>query len=156
MKKIVVCILLLFCIGYFSLKFYTNAVYQSDYVGLPTVPCQDDTLPIKQNYSLIIRMTINHKDYQLAPTIGHDFGKCTHDIYTNDTSGIVFVKANDISRYTLGQFFDVWRVTFNENQIFGYLTTQSRHIEVFVNDHKVDTYRNTPLVPNGKIQVIYQ
>ena len=149
-------IIILLCTGYFSIKLYNKALYQSEYVGLPTVPCQDYTLSIKQNYSLSIKIMIHDKAYLLPSNIGHDFGKCLHDIYTNDTSGTIFVRTNDTSRYTLGQFFDVWRVTFNKNQVFGYLTTQSQHIEVFVNNRRVDTYRNTPLLPNETIQIIYQ
>lgn len=155
MQKVIASLFILLCIGLLSVKLYTEALHSSDYVGLPTVPCQDYTLPIKQNYSLTIKIMIINKPYPLTPTIGHDFGKCLHDIYTNDRSGKVFVRTNDTNTYTLGQFFDVWHVTFNKNQIFGYETDQTHHVEVFVNGHHVADYRSASLLPNEIIEVTY-
>lgn len=156
MKKIIISFFIILCIIYTSLKLYTDALHNAQYVGLPTVPCQDYTLPIKQNYSLTIKIMINTTPYLLEKNIGHDFGKCLHNIYTNDTTGKIYVKANDNNTYTLGQFFDVWHSTFTPNQILGYQTDSTHHLKVFINKENVKDYRNTPLLSNSIIEVIYQ
>jgi len=135
---------------------YEKSLSESVYLGIPTVPCQDYTQPIQQQFTFRLSITINGKPYTLDSSIGHDYGKCLHTLYTNDSSGKVYVVANDTSTYTLGQFFDVWRKTFNETQIMQYpLTTQDR-LEILVNGKKVSTGRNTPLFPNEQIEVIYE
>lgn len=156
MKNICISLVVIICIIYISFKLYTSALRNAEYVGLATVPCQDYTLQTKQNYSLNIRITINHKKYPLDNNIGHDFGKCLHDIYTNDTSGKVFVTSNNKNIHTLGQFFDVWHVTFTTKQIFGYQTDITHQLKVFVNGRDAENYRSIPLYSNILIDIIYQ
>src|SRR6267143_2821195 len=38
-------------------------------------------------------------------------------LHTHDTSGTIHVESNTVRNYTLGQFFDVWGVQFNETCI---------------------------------------
>lgn len=136
--------------------FYHAALTQSDYVGLPTVPCIDDTKPVIQDFALTITITINGKPYALNPTIGHDYGDCLHDIFVNNASGTVYVKANDAERFTLGQFFDVWKRTFTPQQIFSYRVDSSHHIVVTVDGKGVEQYRDIILRPNQTIHISYE
>lgn len=135
---------------------YNKAVTQSSYEGLPTIPCLDYTKPVVQDFSLTLKITINDNLYSINPNIGHDYGNCLHDIFVNDSSGKVYVKANSSDQFTLGQFFDVWHETFSQNQIFNYQTDLNHIIKVTVNGKTVDTYRDTPLKTNEVIEIIYR
>lgn len=139
-----------------SVFFYHLALTQSDYVGLPTVPCLDYTKPVIQDFALTIIISINGKPYSLNPSLGHDYGNCLHDIFVNDASGKVFVKANDAEQFSLGQFFDVWKSTFTPQQIFSYQVGPSHHIVVTVNGKLVEEYRDIILQPNQTIHISYQ
>ena len=135
--------------------FYQDALTQASYTGLPTVPCLDYTKPVMQSYTLWIKITVSGKSYPLDPKIGYDNGNCLHDIYVHDASGKVFVKANDAEKFTLGQFFDVWKITFDEHQMGKYILPPSEKIKIFVNGKSVTTGRNTVLHPNDHIEIIY-
>ena len=155
MKKFLILPLLLI-VGVTSWYFYQQALTQASYNGLPTVPCIDTTLPIKQSYTFHILITINGKNYPLDKSIGHDYGNCLHDIYVKDTSGKVYVQTNGHEKFTLKNFFDVWHTTFNEHQIFGYQTSGQDTISVLVNGQPVTTFEKTPITPNENISIIYQ
>lgn len=154
-KKIVRVIIGLLVIG-IAAFFYTQSLSQSVYVGIPTVSCQDDTKPIVQKFTFTLHITIDGRPYPLNATIGHDYGNCLHEIYTNDASGKIFVAANDRNTYSLGQFFDVWRKTFTDTQIMQYPLHMKDQLHIFVNGKQVTTGRNTPLLPQEKIQIIYE
>lgn len=135
---------------------YQLSLAQSIYNGLPTVPCIDTTLPIKQSFTFHLSITISGKPYPINNSLGHDYGKCLHVIYANDSSGTIFVKSNDTNKYILGQVFDEWHKTFNPHQIMQYGVTQNHTIKVLVNNQNVEDYRNIILKPDQTIQVIYE
>lgn len=138
-----------------SFFFYHAALTQSTYEGLPTVPCIDYTKPIVQNFSFTLSIQVDNKPYPLNPQIGHDYGNCLHDIFVDDSSGKVNVRANDNEQFTLGQFFDVWQKTFTPQQIFDLQTSSTHHIVVTVNGKTIDQYQNILLQPNQNIIVTY-
>lgn len=139
-----------------SLYLYHAALTQSTYEGLPTVPCLDYTKPVVQNFTVTVSIEINEKKYPLDSTIGHDAGNCLHNIFTNDTSGIVYVKANDAEKFTLGQFFDVWHKVFTPQQIFSFPVNVQHSMDVIVDGKRVEDYRNVILIPQQTIQIIYR
>ncbi len=135
---------------------YLKSQTSDQYLGIPAVPCQDYTKPVLQNFSLNIKISINGNPAPLAPSIGHDYGDCLRAIYTNDSSGTVYVKANTSQQYTLGDFFDVWRMIFNRTEVLNHNTSGGQHIEVTVDGQPVQTYENTVLKPNETINIVYQ
>lgn len=140
-------------IAYF---FYSKSLTQSSYNGLPTVPCIDQTQPIKESFSFHVSININGKTYPVETNIGHDYGQCLHTIYTNNSTGTVFVRSNTSQNYTLGDFFRVWHKTFNQDQIFDYKVDNSHSIRVLVNGSDMNTFDNTVIKPADSIEVIYQ
>lgn len=134
---------------------YHNALQQMNYSGLPTVPCLDYTKSVVQSYSFWIQITVAGKPYPLSSHIGHDNGNCLHDIFVQDTSGKVFVQANDKETFTLGQFFDVWKMTFTDHQIGRYILPLSKKMHILVNGQAVTTGRSTLLEPNDYIEMDY-
>lgn len=154
--KIIWSTLSLLVVSILAFFLYHLALTQSSYVGLPTVPCIDYTKPIVTNFQFSVRIEINGKNYPLEKNIGHDYGNCLHDIFTTDTSGTVYVHANNNESFTLGQFFDVWKETFSQKQIFSYQANGTHKITVSVNGKEVSTYRSTPLTPDAHILIRYQ
>lgn len=155
-RKIWLSFVPLFLIVAFSFFFYQRSFTQAGYQGLPTVPCLDYTKQVLQDYSLHISISILGKVYPIPKTYGRDYGQCLHDIYANGSSGRILVKTNEFEAFDLGNFFDVWRASFNKNQIFGYESGNGHALEVFINGQKVNTYRNTPLFPDSDIEVVYK
>ena len=146
----------LFAVIILAFFFYSKSLIQSSYNGLPAVSCIDQTLPVKENFSFHIAIVINGKTYPIETSIGHDFGQCLHSIYVNDSSGTVMVKSNTVQNYTLGNFFQVWHKTFNQNQIFDFQTSNTHSIRVLVNGSDVQTFENTILHSGNNIEVIYR
>lgn len=155
MKNLVI-ILIFILIFTASFFFYNSAKNVSSYKGLPTVACVDPTKQVVQNYSFFLKISINGMFLPLDSKIGHDYGNCLHDIFVNDSSGKVYVRANDNEIFTLGQFFDVWHKTFSNKQLFSYMTDDSHKISVTVDGIPVSTYRETVLSPNEFIEVIFR
>ena len=135
---------------------YQQALVQPSFLGLPTVPCINPTLPVVQDYTLHISISISGRPYPLSPSIGHDPGNCLRVVHTNDSSGLVYVHTNDHVQYTLGNFFQAWRTVFGKGQFAGYRVTAGHSLQVLVNGSQVDTYSATPLEPNANIEVVYQ
>lgn len=135
---------------------YLKSQTSDQYFGIPAVPCQDYTKPILQNFNLTVKISINGTNEPLAPGIGHDYGNCLRTIYTNDSSGTVYVKTNESRPYTLGDFFDVWHMTFNRTEVLNHNTNGGQFITVTVNGQPVQTYENTVLRPNETISIVYQ
>lgn len=155
MKFFTILLLFLLMIGA-SFLLYQKAIHMAAYEGLPTVPCIDTTQPIRQSFSFSLTIFILGKEKKLDPTIGHDNGNCLHDIFVTDASGTIFVQANDAQHFTLGQFFDVWKKTFSDEQIFSWQKDSKHAILVTVNGKSVDNYRSLILAPNQNIRISYQ
>ncbi|MGH7245320.1 MAG: hypothetical protein ACREGI_00110 [Candidatus Levyibacteriota bacterium] len=152
MKTVIVSVVILLIIISAAVFLTKKAQTQPTYTGITTVPCQDYTKPVRQEFSFTISITIHGKPYPISPVIGQDFGKCLHEIYTNDPSGRVFVKANDDTMFTLGDFFDVWKKTFSATQLGEY---QNGRIKVSVDGNSVSTIRDTPLSSNESIEITF-
>lgn len=156
MKKtaLIIFLVVIFVIAAYILN--QKAINQSSYEGLPTVSCIVNTKPIKQSYVFNIKIKILGKDHPLDPNIGHGYARCQRAIYTNDSSGIVYVESNDSDNYTLNNFFQVWGKTFNKKQIFSYRSQSEHKIRVFINGSEVQTIEDTPLKNGETIFIVYE
>jgi len=54
-------------------------------------------------------------------------------IHTHDTSGVVHIESPVQRTFTLGNFFDVWGVTFSSTNIGGYANSGNKQIRVYLN-----------------------
>lgn len=133
-----------------------QAAHSAYYVGLTTVPCIDTTRPISESFKFNLNIQIEGKQNLLDKKIGYDYGKCLHEIFTNDNNGLVYVKQNDSNTYNLGNFFDVWHKTFNDNQIFNYKVESGHLLKVFVNGKRINSnFRDVLLKPNEQIEIVF-
>lgn len=78
-------------------------------------------------------------------------------LHNHDTSGIIHVESTVIRNYTLGEFFDVWGVPFNEHCI---LDRCGGSIVMFVNGVKFESgsrdFRELIFVDGQQIRIEYK
>lgn len=153
-KKLLILPLLILLAG-LSYVAYQASLVQNSYLGLPTAACIDDTKPIKESFTFNLKIKINGHNYPLDGSIGHDYGNCLRSIYTSDTSGTVFIRSNNTNIYTLGNFFQVWRKAFNQNQLFNHQVAFGHNLQVSVNGQNVKTFENTQITSGAQIVINY-
>ncbi|MFA6365473.1 MAG: hypothetical protein WCW78_03670 [Candidatus Paceibacterota bacterium] len=54
-------------------------------------------------------------------------------IHVHDTTNVIHVESPLIQKFTLGQFFDVWGVRFDQNAIGGYVADATSTLKIYVN-----------------------
>jgi len=129
-----------------TLLIYNIFSEHSSGVEINRVPCIDPSKPLRQNYSFQLVITIQGKTKPLSPNLGHDPAQCLREIYTNDSSGQVFVNSVSLKPYTLADFFSV-----SKN-----LAASSRPTSITIDDNPVVLVESAPLAPNEKIQIIFE
>jgi hypothetical protein len=73
-------------------------------------------------------------------------------VHTHDSSGDLHIEAQCVRQFYLGEFFDVWGVPFNEDQILSKTSAQGT-ITVTVNGQPSDLYRDLPLNDRDRIVI---
>lgn len=77
-------------------------------------------------------------------------------IHTHDDTGIIHIESPVQAEYTLGQFFDIWGVFFNDSCLGKYCTDGMNRLNVYVNGKKsVSNFRAITLEPYEEIVIIY-
>jgi len=75
-------------------------------------------------------------------------------LHTHDTSGVIHVESTVNREYTLGEFFDVWGVTFNESCIFDRCSGGS--VVILVNGVRNSEFRNHVLNDGEEIHIRFE
>jgi hypothetical protein len=75
-------------------------------------------------------------------------------LHTHDTSGTIHVESNTVRNYTLGQFFDVWGVQFNESCILDKCSGSGK-VSVTINGVSNNEYRNHVLKDGEFIRIVF-
>jgi hypothetical protein len=101
---------------------------------------------------------INGKEVVVPSNIGIIPGNCIYWLHTHDDTGVIHIESPDDRTFTLGQFFQIWGETFNNNRIFDNLVDDNNTLSVYANGKKVDSktdYRQIPLNEHDEIAIIY-
>ena len=92
-----------------------------------------------------LRIVINGQDVAIPAGLG--LGACEQPLHTHDESGILHVEAASVTtKYTLGDFFQIWRATdgsvtiggtqhqivFNSTDILGFKVDQTHQLQLLV------------------------
>ncbi len=64
-----------------------------------------------------------------------------YPLHTHDTTGVIHIESNVIRTFTLGQFFDVWGETFNENCIMDKCGNQLNKVRMYVDGSESFEFR---------------
>jgi hypothetical protein len=107
-----------------------------------------------------LNIFMNGKEFVVPSNIGIIPDNCIYWMHTHDDTGVIHIESPDDRTFTLGQFFQIWGETFNNNQIFDKLVDNNTNntLNVFVNGKKVDSktdYRQIPLNGHDEIVIIY-
>jgi hypothetical protein len=96
--------------------------------------------------------------YFLVPAQTGINNRCFYWLHTHDESGIIHIESPVNRDFTLGQFFDIWNKTFNNEKIFNYLANGNSPLKVYVNGTKVpngSNYRDIKLNAHDEIVIVY-
>jgi len=100
---------------------------------------------------------INGQNYTLPALIGIN-DDCLYWMHTHDETGIIHIESPIQKNFTLGQFFDIWKQTLNNNQILNYTSDTNHPISVYVNGTKVSNgtnFRDINIHSHDVIALIY-
>ena len=131
--------------------YYLYSAQQTSY-GFP-FPC----LPQESLYVHIhpyLRIVINGNNITIPEGIGIT-STCLEPVHTHDSSGIIHIESPTNTNYTLGDFFKIWRATYQTITIIGV-----KHPIVFnstdIFGFKVDKNHRLLLIVDGKQSFEYQ
>jgi hypothetical protein len=124
-----------------------------DAIGLPALSQEGTLLHTHQHLDIYINGTavpvssgigINEQEHFISP------------IHVHDNTGIIHVESPTIQKFTLGQFFDIWGVQFNQNCIGGYCADATQSLKIYV-DGKIyqGDLREIELTPHEVLAIVY-
>ncbi|HTP41168.1 MAG TPA: hypothetical protein VML36_01990 [Nitrospiria bacterium] len=122
-------------------------------IGLPALRREGTALHIHQHLDLYI----HGQPVPVPPMIGiNAVAGFISPVHTHDGSGTIHIESAIVSRYTLGQFFDIWGVRFSPTCLGGYCNAGDQRLRVYVNGALVTTNpRDIGLEDNQEIVVTY-
>ena len=139
----------------YSNYFDDNASY-GQYPIIDGIKC-DTSEHFNFHYHAHLDIVINGMSYVIPAGIGIHPPHCIYWLHTHDISGIIHVESPDNRTFTLGEFFDIWKMKFNNTQLFEYkVGDDDKKLSVYVNGTLMDNqYRDVPIHNHDVIAIIY-
>jgi hypothetical protein len=101
----------------------------------------------------------NGKHVSIPPQIGIIPGKCIYWMHTHDGSGIIHIESPINRDFTLGQFFDLWKMKLSDTKVFDNIFNGKDNVPtVYINGNKIPStinYRDIKLSPHQEIAIVY-
>ncbi|HXZ26313.1 MAG TPA: hypothetical protein VEI24_08845 [Nitrospiria bacterium] len=122
-------------------------------IGLPALRREGTALHMHQHLDLYI----HGQPVPVPPMIGiNAVAGFISPVHTHDGSGTIHIESAIVSRYTLGQFFDIWGVRFSPTCLGGYCNAGDQRLRVYVNGAIVTSNpRDIGLEDNQELVVTY-
>jgi hypothetical protein len=99
-------------------------------LGLPLLTEEGQVIHTHQHLDIYVRRT----HVPVAAGIGFDAQlRFLSPLHTHDATGVIHVESPTVRTFTLGQFFGVWGVRFDERCIGGYCNREANRLRVYVN-----------------------
>jgi hypothetical protein len=99
------------------------------------------------------------KHINIPPQIGIIPGKCIYWMHTHDGSGIIHIESPIKRDFTLGQFFDLWKMKVSNHKVFDNIFNGKDNVpSVYINGSKVPSttnYRDIKLSSHQEIALVY-
>ena len=128
-----------------------------------------DNKPVLIHMHTTLRILIHGEHVTIPKEIGidpklwvsHDLDKYgpkklgVSPLHTHDTSGIIHIESTVVRTFTLGQFFDVWGKTFNENCILDKCNDQLNKVRIYVGESQIFDFREKVLKDGEVITIEY-
>lgn len=101
-----------------------------------------------------LKIIINGVSQIISANIGIQ-PTCMTSIHTHDSSGVIHIEAPVQKDFVLGDFFTVWKKSFDKEHILDKTVDQNSTLTITVNGNLVDTYENTVLHDKDQIIITY-
>jgi hypothetical protein len=127
-----------------------DALIRADKVGLPALG--NETF----HHHDLLQIFVHGDNIQVPADIGiNSTGGAS--MHTHDTSGIMHLETDNPYKFTLGQFFDVWGLRFDNSCIGGYCSSGPNKLRVYVNGNLVvnSNVRDILLTQHDDVVVTY-
>ena len=102
---------------------------------------------------------VNGKHIYIPPQVGIIPGKCIYWMHTHDGTGIIHIESPIKRDFTLGQFFDLWKMKLSNPEVFDNIFFNGKDVpSVYINGSKVPStinYRDVKLSPHQEIAIVY-
>lgn len=154
-----------------------GVAFASVYYAMPNTQQNQQSISVKAEYSLppgdptltlctsasnlALRMKVNLRiillgsPVKIPARIGMAAG-CTRPIYTEDTSGTIYIESPVLYPFALRDFFAVWNELFNKNQIFSLKTSANHSLNMTVNGVSNYEYESHVFADDEQITISYQ
>lgn len=121
--------------------------------GLEKLSMEGNVLHIHQHMDIFIK----DKKVVIPEGIGIGPGKKYFSpIHVHDTTGIIHVESPILKNFTLGQFFQIWGIQFNDQCIGIYCNDDKNKLKVYVNGDLVKTgVQNINLTAHQEIAIYF-
>lgn len=157
-RNILVGLMLTILVGYSGYSYYfDNNTSYGQYPVIDGIKC-DTSEHFNFHYHAHLDIVINGMSYFVPAGIGIHPPECIYWLHTHDISGIIHVESPDNRTFTLGEFFDIWNMKFNNTQLFEYkVDGADKKLSVYVNGTQImdKQYRDVPIHNHDVIAVIY-
>lgn len=138
-------------------------------IGPPTAPHAPQNEEIIMHIHPTIKITIEGKGVMIPQNIGinpalyksHDLDAYgmknprMSPLHTHDSSGVIHVESTQVRTFTLGEFFDVWGVTFTDSCIMDKCNDGIKTVKMFVDGQASTEFRDHTLRDGEQIIVEY-
>lgn len=111
-----------------TIKFPSKANASSPIDGIQCNSAEQSIFHIHSHLSIFI----NGQNYTIPSLIGIT-NSCFYWMHTHDKTGIIHIEVPVNKNFSLGQFFDMWKTKFNNNQIFNNTVNNTHQLMVYVN-----------------------
>jgi hypothetical protein len=104
---------------------------------------------------------VNGQLMYIPSQIGIIPDKCIYWLHTHDESGIIHIESPIKSDFTLGQFFDLWKIKLNNSEVFNNVFNQTGSnniLQIYIKGNKLPNgtnYRDVKLHAHDEIALIY-
>lgn len=129
----------------------TPSVPTGDIQGVECDPSEGTVFHVHAHLDMIV----DSKQVTIPAGIGIKQNQCLYWLHTHDTSGVIHIESPTQSKFTLGQFIQVWDSTPGISPTFEELTHGDKNLKVFVNGTEVnDSYDAIPLSAHDEIVLV--
>ena len=115
---------------------------------------------LAEHYHPILNIIIDGNIVEIPANVGIEDSYCPNGmrgIHTHDSTGKLHVEIPD-SDYnaTVGAFFEIWGMEFDENHILNKVANEENEVVMFVNGIQNDDYENYVMEDGDQIEIRYQ
>jgi hypothetical protein len=129
---------------------------------LPPVTTIDVTKMCIQHQNLAmhihpqLRISIKGENVLIPANTGIPSTGCMRPLHTHDSTGTIHIEFPFLRDAKLGEFFQIWEKTFNQNCIFDYCNGPEGTVKIRVNGVESVEFENVIMHDHDVIEIVYE